>query len=101
GSDRPTVGWTPPPHEDEVGASLSRSGIVYEHRIRNDQADNVIEIGIIVDATDPPWIRRAGVGEHGQATEENAEQERQRGRPYAAAAHTHLPTPEAECVPHP
>jgi hypothetical protein len=33
--------------------AFHQGGIVYEPCIRKDQADDVIEIGVIVDTTDP------------------------------------------------
>src|SRR5215470_7259396 len=63
--------------------------MVYKPRSRNDQADYVVEISIIIDATDPRRVRWTGVREQGQTTDEGAEQERQSGRPGVAPAHTH------------
>jgi len=69
---------------------LHRGGIVDEPSIRKDQADYVIKIGIIVDATDPRRIWRAGVREDGQTADEYAEREGKRARPDRPPTHTHL-----------
>src|SRR5215813_1579521 len=78
------------PGQDEVWTSFHRSGVVYEPGIREDQADYVIKIGIIVDTTDPRRIRRTGVREDGQTTDEYAEREGKRARPDRPPTHTHL-----------
>ena len=95
GRDRQIVRWNLTPGQDEVGGPLHPGGIIYEPNIRNDQANYVIEISIIVDATDPRRVRWTGVREHGQAADEDADQEREGGGPNSAPAHTPLRTPEA------
>src|SRR5262245_10082933 len=76
----------------EVRTPAGHRHIVHETGTGNDEADHVIEVGVVVETANPRRVGWTGIGEDGQAGDEEREHECPRHGP-GAAPHGHSPTP--------
>src|SRR6266849_2207055 len=74
---------------DEDRAELDPGDLTDETRTRGDQADDVVEVSVVVHTPDPGRIRRAGLGDRRENTDDPREQQGQECR--AQTPRTHGP----------
>src|SRR5215510_13530552 len=93
-NDRAFVRRQPRISEGEVGQSARRIDVLDEPGVGDDQADNVIKIGIVIDAVAPRRIRRARIGENREPGGQREEETREPGKPRTEPRHSAFDTPE-------
>src|SRR5262247_1177863 len=93
-NDRAFVRRQPRISEGEVGQSARRIDVLDEPGAGDDQADNVIKIGIVIDAVAPRRIRRARTGENGEPGGQREEETREPSKPRPEPRHSAFDTPE-------
>jgi len=77
-----------------VGQSARRIDVLDEPGAGDDQADNVIKIGIVIDAVAPRRIRRARIGENREPGGQREEETREPGKRRTEPRHSAFDTPE-------
>src|SRR5215813_4136419 len=73
--------------EDEVGRSAGRGDAVNKPGAGDDQADDVIEVCIVIDAAEPRGIGGTRIREGGKPDDQGPEEDRQARRPRTNALH--------------
>src|SRR5207253_10899939 len=77
---------------DEDGAELDPGDLTDETRTRDDQADDVVKVIVVVHATDPGRIRGAGLGDRGEDAHDRHEHQGQECRAEGPRPYGQLPT---------